>query len=59
MVESEGVQVDGVQPALGGGTGGLEEGIDIPDIAARVDENGSDDGPEDNIGVVEEDEVEM
>lgn len=59
MVKSEAVQIDSVQSALGGGAGGLEEGIDVSDVATGVDDDGSNDRPGDDIGIVEEDEVEM
>jgi hypothetical protein len=59
LVESEFIEIDGVEPALGGGASGEEERIDIGELAAGVEDNRTDDGPRDDIGIVDEDEVEV
>lgn len=59
LVQSKCVQVDRVQPALGGGTGREKERIDVCDFATGVDDDGADDGAGYNIDIMKEDEVQL
>lgn len=53
------VQVDGVQSTLGGRARRMEQGIDITQLAAWIDDDGANDGAGDDVCIVDRDEVEV
>lgn len=59
MIKPEVIQIDRVQPALGGSASGLEKGIDVVEVATGVNDDRADDNPGYDVDIVEKDEIEV